>query len=47
MEEVDMGLCEETVSETSPDFNEASQEPPAKNVDEEKLQLKRSILKVW
>ena len=31
MEEVDIGLCEETVSETSPaDFDEAPHEPPAK-----------------
>ena len=28
MEEVDIGLCEETASETSPDFDEVSQDPP-------------------
>ena len=41
MEEVNIGLCEETVSETSPDFDEAPHEPPAKKCRQRKALTKK------
>ena len=41
MEEVDIGLCEETLSETSPDFDEAPHELPAKKCRQRKALTKK------